>query len=499
MNLLLITQAAMFIILTWIVDRAVLISNQRRPAFSSVKEALPVAVEGIPLCSDNMFMRIDEACYTLLYAPKGIDMIDNLMKSVAQSNIPEIPLSQVRSFANGSTMDTYLLEHPNTVIAAVEFAIDNPTSVGFSIQTNSSVQWFKGRFQDPNLYAQLPVQVAVERQIFKLIAQEPKVTWDVSVTPFPHPSSKSPSAIANFAPTFIFASMAFNFVIQLHDLLHEKESGARRLMSVMGLANTPFFASWILFQSLLAVIEACLLVGFSYAFSFDLFVRNDFKLSSLLLVEVALAMSSFAFFVAAFLRKVRDFDKSDIAIGVCIVLHILFFFFTMQAQASVAVGFLLFIAAWVCLVVLRFGFPYRPQYPDMARLVFSAFPWNLLGKGIDDLASAASGTRGGLTWADRFAYCQVEIPSPQLQQTLSFWVKDCVTPLGEIYWLLAIQIVGYLVLAIYLDNVLPDTNGTRKPVWYFLQPSFWLPSKVSNCICIFFLTKKLLESEDKRD
>lgn len=310
MNLLLITQAAMFIILTWIVDRAVLISNQRRPAFSSVKEALPVAVEGVPLCSDNMFMRIDEPCYTLLYAPKGIDMIDNLMNGVAQSNIPEIPLSQIRSFANGSTMDDYLLEHPNTVIAAVDFAMDNPTSIGFSIQTNSSVQWFKGRFQDPNLYAQLPVQVAVERQIFKLIAQEPKVTWDVSVTPFPHPSSKSPSAIANFAPTFIFASMAFNFVIQLHDLLHEKESGARRLMSVMGLANAPFFASWILFQSLLAVIEACLLVGFSYAFSFDLFVRNDFRLSSLLLLEVALAMSSFAFFVAAFM---------------CI-LHILFFF-----------------------------------------------------------------------------------------------------------------------------------------------------------------------------
>jgi hypothetical protein len=151
----------------------------------------------------------------------------------------------------------------------------------------------------------------------------------------------------------------------------------------------------------------------------------------------------------------------------------------MQACASVAVGFLLFIAAWVCLVVLRFGFPYRPQYPDMARLIFSAFPWNLLGKGIDDLASAASGIRGGLAWADRFAYCQVDIPSPQLQQTLSFWIKDCVTPLGEIFWLLAIQIVGYLVLAIYLDNVLPDTNGTRKPLWYFLQPSYWLPSKVS--------------------
>lgn len=32
----------------------------------------------------------------------------------------------------------------------------------------------------------------------------------------------------------------------------------------------PFWASWVLFQGLLAALEACLLVGFGYAFGFKL-------------------------------------------------------------------------------------------------------------------------------------------------------------------------------------------------------------------------------------
>lgn len=111
----------------------------------------------------------------------------------------------------------------------------------------------------------------------------------------------------------------------------------------------PFWASWVLFQSLLAALEACLLVGFGYAFGFKLvrswavgrwcrrsaaphgvdlmhlaawgttalikatrhvscgppqFTRNAFGLSFLLILLVSLAMTAFGFFVAAFLRKV---------------------------------------------------------------------------------------------------------------------------------------------------------------------------------------------------
>ena len=62
----------------------------------------------------------------------------------------------------------------------------------------------------------------------------------------------------------------FQFVLLVHDVAHEKESGVRRVMATMGLRDAPFWASWAVFQAGLAAVEACLLVGFSFAFQFQL-------------------------------------------------------------------------------------------------------------------------------------------------------------------------------------------------------------------------------------
>jgi hypothetical protein len=58
------------------------------------------------------------------------------------------------------------------------------------------------------------------------------------------------------------------FVLLVHDVVQEKEGRVRQAMATMGLRALPFWASWVLFQGLLAAVEACLLVGFGYAFGF---------------------------------------------------------------------------------------------------------------------------------------------------------------------------------------------------------------------------------------
>lgn len=37
-----------------------------------------------------------------------------------------------------------------------------------------------------------------------------------------------------------------------------------------------------------------------------------------------------------------------------------------------------------------------------------------------------------------------------------------------------LQCAGFTALAIYLDAVLPDAMGVRRPPWFLLQPSYWL-------------------------
>ncbi|KAL4434281.1 hypothetical protein ABPG75_000722 [Micractinium tetrahymenae] len=320
----------------------------------------------------------------------------------------------------------------------------------FSIQTNSSVQWFKGRYQHPNTYIQLPLQVAVEREIARHLTGNASLSWEVGLAQFPHPTAKSPSMIGQFAPTFLFASIMFQFVLLVHDVVAEKEGRARQMMATMGLRPLPFWASWVLFQGLLAAVEACLLVGFGYAFGFKLFTRNAFGLSFLLLLLVSLAMTSFGFFVASFLHK---------------------------ASAAVPAGFMLFVVAWVVLIVIAFGFPFNASYSTVAVAVFSAMPWSLLSKGVQDLAAATDGRLHGIPWADRFAYCQpgTALP-PGVALAGSYWQPSCVMPLGQMYWVLAVQCAGFMALAIYLDAVLPDAMGVRRPPWFLLQPSYWLRS-----------------------
>eukprot|EP00887_Chlorella_sp_A99_P004461 scaffold30.g4461.t1 len=511
--------AVLFVLLIWGVDKAVVASRQRQPAYSSTPEAAParrarrrggLAIGPVPDCAANMFMRHGEQCYTLLYAPAvhGHPLVEAVVAGVADHNAPPIPRAHLRGFASGAEIDAWLLAHTETTLGAVIFnleatnsshtlsssprppaaaapaqlgaaagppppgaaqaaalpggarasqlgagSLSSPwgvSSVGFSIQTNSSVQWFKGKYQDPTTYMQartgagvgaerrracgwwgLPLQSAVQRELVRQLAGDPGLGWEVALATFPHPAAQSPSVVGLVAPTFLFASIMFQFVLLVHDLVHEKESGVRRAMETMGLRGLPFWTS----HGALAVLGACLLVAFSYAFRFDLFLRNAFALSFLLLVLVALAMAAFGF----------------------------------AAGSAVPVAFFVFVVAWVFLIVIAFGFPYKPTYATAAIAAFSSFPWSLLSKGIRDLADAAKSPTGGLTWAGRFSYCQP-----------GYWQGDCVLPLGQIYWVLAVQIAGYLVLALYLDSVLPDSNGVRRPPWFFLQPGYWWPSKRRN-------------------
>jgi hypothetical protein len=47
----------------------------------------------------------------------------------------------------------------------------------------------------------------------------------------------------------------------------------------------------------------------------------------------------------------------------------------------------------------------------------------------------------GILWADRFAYCQPgrTLP-PEVELAGSYWQEDCVMPLGQMYWVLAVQV-----------------------------------------------------------
>lgn len=76
-----------------------------------------------------------------------------------------------------------------------------------------------------------------------------------------------------------------------------------------------------------------------------------------------------------------------------------------RGSAAVPTGFVVFIVAWVMLLVVAFGFPYSTDYSKGFVALFSLFPWTILGKGIRDLASATTGNAKDNNNLFRFDRC----------------------------------------------------------------------------------------------
>ncbi|KXZ55558.1 hypothetical protein GPECTOR_2g1107 [Gonium pectorale] len=350
-------------------------------------------------------------------------------------------------------VDAYLWDNPQTVLAAVHFrrrpqapqpgiaddATAGPWALSFVVQSNASAVFFKGRFQDPNTYIAIPLQVAIESQVARLATGDPSLPWSVSIANFPHPSLATTSAVGRFAPTFLLAAVIINFIILLTNMVAERETGTRSALAAMGLRDSAHWVSWVVPEVLLTAAHSGVLLGSAVAMRIPLATRNSTALLFLLLWGSELAMGGVALVFSALLRR---------------------------SASAVPAGFAAYIVSWALQLVVQFGFPYTPDAPAAWVGVFSALPPCLLTKGLQDMANAALGNGPGISWTHRTDYCRAELPPPAVRATLPYWQTDCVMPLSKILWLLIVQAAGYTALAAYLDGVLPREEGVGvQPPW----------------------------------
>ena len=77
--------------------------------------------------------------------------------------------TQATAYPDQDSIQAFLLANTENAIAAVFFIFDTPGDSsklsGFVLETNTTVKFFKGTFQDPNFFVQLPLQSAVQREI----------------------------------------------------------------------------------------------------------------------------------------------------------------------------------------------------------------------------------------------------------------------------------------------------------------------------------------------
>ncbi|CAI9753878.1 unnamed protein product [Fraxinus pennsylvanica] len=421
-----------FIFIIFCIQKAIESRYASSSSFKSINDPAPLIFPSIPACEEKFYTKLP--CFDFVWSGNDSARIGEIVRRIRENNPGRrIPSEKVQSFETQNEVDDWLANNPMHCPGALHFVDRNATVISYGLQTNSTPLIKRGSFEDPTFKFQIPLQLAAEREIARSLIGGASFSWVVGLKEFAHPALEIFSAVQTVGPTFFLAIAMFAFVFQIAALITEKELKLRQAMAIMGLYDTAYWLSWLTWEGIITLLSSLCTVLFGMMFQFDFFLNNSFAVVFFLFFLFQLNMTAFAFMLSAFISK---------------------------SSSSTTVGYSIFIVGFMTQLVTAFGFPYSDNFSNTYRIVWSFFPPNLLAQGLQLLSDATATPQDpGVSWIGR-TKC-----SPN--------DTECIVTINEIYiWLLATSFVWF-VLAIYFDNVIPNTSGVRKSMFYFLSPGYW--------------------------
>jgi hypothetical protein len=78
---------------------------------------------------------------------------------------------QVKSFTNLVAANNWLQANPMKTTGGLHFQEKSSSVIAYGIQTNSTPKFERGYFEDPTFTFQIPLQLAVEREITRFLTK----------------------------------------------------------------------------------------------------------------------------------------------------------------------------------------------------------------------------------------------------------------------------------------------------------------------------------------
>ncbi|CBI15254.3 hypothetical protein VitviT2T_026113 [Vitis vinifera] len=421
-----------FIFLIFCIGKAIRSRFSSSTEYENVFDPKPLVSLPIPPCEDKFYTKLP--CFDFVWSGNGSAKIQSIVNRIMTNNPGRpIPSDKVKSFSTRDEVDAWLYSDPMRCPGALHFVETNATVISYGLQTNSTPVSKRGHYEDPTFKFQIPLQIVAEREMARSLIGDPNFNWTARFKEFAHPAIEEFSVVAVVGPTFFLAIAMFGFVIQISSLITEKELKLRQAMTMMGLYDSAYWLSWLTWEGIIILIASLFIVLFGMMFQFDFFLNNSFSVVFLLFFLFQLNMIGYAFMLSSFISK---------------------------SSSSTIIGFCIFIFGFFSQLVTIFGFPYSNNFPNFYRIIWSLFPPNLLAEALSLLADATSTPQDpGISWSKRADCAPNDL--------------DCVITINDIYiWLTATFFLWFL-LAIYFDNIIPNSSGVRKSLFYFLKPGYW--------------------------
>lgn len=436
-----------------------------------------VQIDGIPKC-------VGKECITLgigLTAGKN-EWTDYVINYLEQEYDLEIGKDmKVLTERNPIEFYQYLADHMNTTQVGIIFCTgrfelpENRLNITYiDCQPENSAQQFHmyniltnrtmGLLDvisedDPFDYYSIAIKKAVDEAIisyhsFKAGIKAPKIS--LSIQDFPVTSNRyleGYDIVANSGAFYFFIPPMVIFVVTLIDLLREKETRLRQGLNVMGMYSSTYWSSWLTKGFCTALLSSNILTIVGIMSGFDTFTNTPYLILIIVFTSFVFAMIALACFMASILKTVKAGYTASYG----------FILGGLVLQSFMSNVFLLYLLhsdqlpGWIqaihYILFLYPPFNFAKAYGDIARKSGRKFSRHERGW--------VNGP--GFTWKN-FVH--------------SIWgnvagVKYKVPSTGSTVLILLGDVVFYMLLTWYFDNVMENNRSSGQPAYFIFTRKFW--------------------------
>ncbi|CAH4032670.1 unnamed protein product [Pieris brassicae] len=288
----------------------------------------------------------------------------------------------------------------------------------------------------------IALQHSISMELVSRLTNRNLRDFKINIQRYPHPAyveDLAVDALKLLFPMFVMISFSYTAVNIVRAITLEKESQLKEIMKIMGLPTWLHWIAWFFKQFVYMFIISGLLVvllkvnwfttkeGFS---EYAVFTNTPW---TVLLFFITLYLTCTIFFC---------FMMSG--------------FFSKASTAALFTGVL-----WFLTYLPSFLLSMETEVPPFLQALTCVALNSAMSYGFQLLISKES--VDGMTWDSFFSTHTLD------SNRFLF---------GHVVIMLLFNSILYMLVALYLEQVLPGTWGTPRPWYFLLQKSFWFPSKV---------------------
>lgn len=225
-------------------------------------------------------------------------------------------------------------------------------------------------------------------------------------------------------------------------------------MRQMGLRTSAFWASWLTYGIAMSLLSTIVLQASGYAIGFDFFRNSNFFVTFLMFMQFNVAMLALALFLSSLMTSAKT--AQTVGYSAVLIGFVLQFILTSAYAGLVDLLYSDSLASWVR--VVRFLLERYPAF-NFSKMFYDV---STLSSSTIDTSAGKLVPGPGFYWSDMY-----------LTRLRTFFGFNCVlpAPVQSLYYQLADTAI-FLVLAFYLDAVLPGPHGSPAHPLFFLGCRF---------------------------